>query len=814
MFRNYFKIALRNLARNKVFSFINIVGLAVGITCFALLALFIVDELGYDEFNEKADQIYRVYVSSNVGGKVSTNSKTAGAIGEILKKDFPEVIDFTRIGYHGNYVIRYKDNLSRESRIYTADSSFFEIFTLPMIYGNAKTALEKPNSIVITETMSKKYFGNENPVGKTFIVDDTSSFLVTGLMKDFPKKSHFSCSALLSLSTYPPEENQFILNLWYSTYMLVREGINPKTLEEKMKKTVVDYVGPQVKAILGVSIEELAKKGDYYSYKLQPLTSIHLRSSRDYGIDPNTEWSDERTSDITYIYIFSAIAAFILLIAIINFMNLATARSEKKAKEVGIRKTLGSSRYKLIGQFISEAILMCFLSVIIALVLLQFVIPVFNQFVKKELSLELFNNFYTIPILIVFTIIVGTLAGSYPAFYLSSFMPAHVMKSNSGKISRKKSLRSIMVVAQFAISITLIIGTIIIKNQLEYIQNKNLGFNKEHLVYIYNAKALNDKIEVFKNELKKNKNVVSITNTSQMFCGGIPGSGYFYDKKVGNDVVLGQYVDVDYDFLKTYNIELKQGRFFSRDFSTDSNAVLVNEAALKEFNTINPIGKSLVSVPDGNRRINFNIIGVIKDFNYESLHKKVRPLVLYLKPEHNPANVITVRVASNNIRNTIKYIENNWKSFSDNEQFVFNFVDENIARLYSNEERVETIVTVFSFLAIFIACLGLFGLSAFVTEKRIKEIGIRKVLGASVLEIVLLLSKEFTKWVLIANLIAWPISFYLMNSWLQNFAYRIEIGWVMFVGAGIIALIIAVATVSLQTIKAALANPVDSLKYE
>jgi putative ABC transport system permease protein len=814
MLKNYLKIAFRSMTGNKIFTFINIIGLAVGIACFITITIFILDEISYDKFHENADRIFRVYVDSNVGGKVSTNSKTAGAVGEILKKDFPEVANYTRIGYQGNHVLRYNDNISRESRIYTADSTYFEIFSFPLIYGNVKTALVRPNSIVLTETMAKKYFGNENPLGKTFLVDDTTTYMVTGLMKDFPKKSSFSCSALLSMSTFPPEKNQFILNLWYTTYVLLKEGTEPKLLEEKMKKTVIDYVGPQVQAILGVSIKELRKKGDYYAYKLQPFTSIYLHSVRDYGIDPNTEWSDEKTSDIDYVYIFSAIAIFILLIAVINFMNLATARSERKAKEVGIRKTLGSSRYKLIAQFITEAVFMCCLSVLLALILLQFVLPAFGHFIERDLSLGLLSNFYTIPLLIIFTIIVGTLAGSYPAFYLSSFMPAHVMKSYSGKGSRKKSLRSVMVIIQFTISITLIIGTIIIKEQLDFIQNKNLGFNKEHLLYIYNAKALKNDIEVFKNELMKNKNVVAFTNNSHMFCGGIPGSGYFYDKKAGDDVVSGQYVDVDYDFLKTYDIKLKQGRFFSREFPTDSNAVLVNEAAIKEFGATNPIGKSLISVPDGKRRVNFYIIGVVKDFNYESLHNKVRPLVLNLRSMRQPANVITVRIASNDMRSTIKYIENTWSSFTGNERFIYRFVEENIARLYSKEEEVGTLATIFSMLAIFIACLGLFGLAAFVTEQRIKEIGIRKVLGASATEIVMLLSIEFTKWVVIANLVAWPIAFYFIKNWLQNFAYKIDMPLGVFVLSGLIAMVIAIGTVSAQTIKAALSNPVKSLKYE
>ncbi len=833
MFLNYLHVAFRNIKKDKISSVINIAGLAVGITCFLTLSLFILDELSFDRFYKNSDRIYRVYIEQLISGKENNNSKTPGLLGPELARQFPEVQNFTRIGYFGQYLFRYKDKVFSQGNIYGVDSSFFDVFSLQFIQGNPKTALTKFNTLVLTETAAKKYFGDENPIGKTLIVeksykadylnqvenyhDKSENFLITGLIKDFPTNSHFSTEFLTSMSTY--EINRYWLDLWYSTYIVLREGTNPGDFEQKLEKVVDDNIGPLVESIAGISLKEFLATGNKYEYHLQPLNSIYLRSSRDYGIDMNTEWAQEKSSDIAYTYIFSAVALFILLIAIINFMNLATARSERRAKEVGIRKTLGSNKLNLILQFISEAIIMSGLSVLIALALLEIILPSFNNLVGKELGLNLFSSFYILPVLIGFILIIGILAGSYPAFYLSSFQPVDVLK-NVKKGSRKSYTRSALVIFQFAVSITLIIGTIIIKNQLDYIQNKNLGFNKEHLFSIMNANVLGSRTETFKQEILKNPKILSATNSSQMFRAGVPGSGYLFNKKTGTDPTVFQYVEADYDFLKTYQIKLKEGRFFSKDFSTDTTAVLINESAAKLFQESipsgdnNPVGKELTRIGREGWAKTFSIIGVIKDFNYESLHRKIRPLAIHLYPENQFANVFTIRIASSDIKNTLRYIEGTWKKFADNEGMWSRFVDENIARLYKTEENTSFVITVFSTLAIFIACLGLFGLAAFVTEQRTKEIGIRKVLGASVTEILLILSKEFAVWVLISNIIAWPIAYYIMKNWLENFAFRINIDFAAFIISGVIALIIALLTISLHAVKASLANPVNSLRNE
>jgi putative ABC transport system permease protein len=828
MFKNYLMIAVRNLLRFKTYSFINIFGLAVGITCFLILTLFILDELSYDKFNKNADQTYRVYVEQNINGIEGNNSKTPGLLGPILMQQLPETASFTRIGYFGQYRFRYKDNVFNEGNIYAVDSTFFDVFTLSFLEGDPETALVHPNSIVLTKTVAKKYFGDENPVGKTLIVeksypadyldreenyvDESKNFLVTGLIEDFPENSHFSCRLLTSISTY--EVNEYWLDLWYSTYVVLKKGTDPTAYEDKLKRIVEDKVGPVAESILGISIKEFRDAGNKYTYRLQPLTSIYLYSQKKYGLDLNTEWGDIKNSDITYVYIFSAVAIFILLIAVVNFMNLATARSDRRSKEVGIRKTLGSNKFRLIWQFIGEAILMSILAVIIALALLKIIMPSFNSLAGKELKLDMFGSLYTIPMLIVFVLLVGFLAGSYPALHLSSFSPIKVLKSNYSIGNRKNIVRSSLVIFQFAVSITLLIGTIVVKSQLDYIQKKNLGFNKEHLYCILNGNALRNRIEPFKEELLKNSNITGVTNTSQMFRAGIPGSGYLFNKKVGTDPIACQFIQVDYDFLKTYQIKLNEGRYFSKEFSSDTLSVLINETAARIFGDNEPVGRELTRIGRTEWYKTFKIIGVIKDFNYESLHYQVRPLILHLSPHSQAANVLTIRISSDNLKEAIGYINETWKTFTGGEGMYSRFVDENIARLYESEEKTGIIATVFSILAIFIASLGVFGLAALVTEQRTKEIGIRKVLGASVTEITLLLSREFAGWVLIASIIACPVAYFFMNKWLQDFAFRISIDWWIFVLAGSFALLIAIATVSSHAIKAAIANPVESLRYE
>jgi putative ABC transport system permease protein len=812
MFINYLKVAFRNLRRNKTNSIINVLGLAVGIACCVVISLYVQHELSYDRFYKNADSIYRVYIKSFINGQRISNCKTAAPLGNTLASDYPEVLTYSRIGFFGNHVLQYEDKVNRESHLYVADSNFFNVFSLPLVTGNPKTVLSQPNSIVMTKSTAHKYFGNENPVGKTLKANYQSPFTVTGVMEDFPNNSSFRCDILLSMSTYPTTQNNNWLDMSYTTYVVLNNGTDPVIFEKKLQKIAYDYVGPQVESVLGIPFREFLNKGNAWDFYLQPLTSIYLHSKSYYEIDSNTEWLDQSTSDIEYVYLFSAVAVFILLLAIINFVNLTTAISETRSKEVGIKKTLGSNRIELIKQFLVESIVVALLSILIAIGVAKITLPFFNQLAGKNLNLDLFGSLSTILGLLIFALVVGIISGSYPAFYLSSLRPVHLFRSGLEKINRKSTLRSGLVTVQFAVSIGLLIGTVIIRDQINFMHNRDLGFNKENLYAIKNFGVPEDRLHVFENELSKNPDIVSVTNSSVMFLPGIPGDGYFYDNGQIVNTISSQYMDVDYNFLKTFKVPLLRGRFFSEEFPSDTTSVVINEAMSKACGTEYPIGKDIIQRKTQTKA--YKIIGVIKNFNYQSLHEHVRPLVLFLNSVRQPASLVTVRISSANIKNTIAFINDAWKMSTGGENINSSFVNQDLARLYRFEERAKTVATVFSGLALAIACLGLFGLVSFVMEQRKKEVGIRKVLGASVFELLIMLSKEFTMLVLIANVIAWPVAYYCMDQWLKDFAYHININWWLFLIAGAAALFIALLTVSYQAIKAATANPVESLQYE
>ncbi|MDF7815994.1 ABC transporter permease [Runella sp. MFBS21] len=813
MIFNYLKIAWRSLKVNKLFSALNILGLSLGIICFLTLALFVLDELNYDSFHANADRICRVYVHSNINGQETNNSKSAAPLGASLLKDIPEVMSYTRIGYFGQHILQYSDKTFRERSIYTVDSTYFSVFSFPFVYGNPKTALNGPNQVVLTETTAAKYFGTVNPVGKTLLVDGNSSYLVTGVMKDFPEKSHFRCDFLLSMATYTKEANtDYWLGLDYTTYILLKAGVNVSQFETKLKQIITTYVKPQAEKLLGIPFDNFLARGNAYELKVQPLTSIYLYSQATYGIDTNTEWGAMKFGDITYVYIFGIVALFILLIAVINFMNLSTARSEKRAKEVGIKKTLGSDRKSIIQQFITESVLITFFAVVLALALLQITLPLFNLLIDRHLTLNLVENLYAVPALLLFTLAVGALAGSYPAFFLSSFKPIDIFLKTT--LKRKIGFRSALVVVQFSISAALIIGMIVVKSQLNHIQEQNLGFKKEYLLSIDNANALGKQISAFKQELLKSPHIEAATNSSLIFSSGVPGKGFLFDKKATTDPVLLQALDIDTDFLKTFGLQLKEGRFFSKDFPTDSAAIIINEAALKELPSRSVLNKTLTVINNQNQPETYTIIGVIKDFNYESLHREIRPLAFHLSAVRQASSLLTVRLRAGNPDAALAHLEKTWKLFAKGETCRYGFMDENLERLYATERKVNIIATLFSAWAIFIACLGLFGLAVLIAEQKTKEIGIRKVLGASLAELVFTISKPFLGWIVVANLIAWPITYFAMTNWLQHFAYRIEIRWWMFVIASFFTLLIAFATISSQSIKTALRNPVKALKSE
>jgi len=806
MFKNYVKVALRNLTRFKAYSVINITGLAVGMACCILILLYVFDELSYDRFHKNSDRIYRVAITGNLGGNDFTAAVSAPPLRNTLMNDYPEVVSATRVKNFGFPVLRYGDKVFSEERFFWVDSTFFDVFTVEFVKGNPKTALNLPESVVLTERMARKYFGNEDPIGKLINSDNRRDYKITGVVKEFPRNSHFHFDFLASLSSYAFVDQQGWLNNDQYTYFLLQDDYPVERFEEKLHKIVETYAWPVVERFLNVPAEELKKSGARYEYFLQPLTDIHLYSNLDAEVEPN--------GDITYVYIFSLIAAGILLIACINFTNLSTARSANRVKEVGVRKTLGSSRQQLIKQFLTESILMSFIAVVISLIIIEIALPFFGDLVDKQLSFGLFTNIYSVPLIIVFILLVGTLAGGYPAFYLSSFNPVKVLKKETGHSGKNPWLRNSLVVVQFAVSITLFIGTVIVYNQLDYISNKKLGFNKEQIVVVKKTDDIGRHMESFRNDLKSVPGVINASNSINIFGESIGNTPY---KLYGtNDNHLMNIMLADHNFASVYGIEMAKGRFYSEEYRSDTLSIVMNETAAREFGILDdPIGKQIVHAhEEGEDPPVYNLVGVMKDFHYQSLHRRIEPVIIRLFNANGFGRNVSVKVSPDNIDGKLEEIKNIWHKYAGNQAFEYVFFDEEFAKLYAAEKRTSTIVTIFSVLAILIACLGLLGLAAFTTEQRTKEVGIRKILGASVPGIVILLLKDFAKCVLISNLIAWPIAYFALKRWLEDFAYRIDIEIWVFVIASLAAILIAIFTVSYQSIKAAVANPVKSLRYE
>ncbi|HVO75020.1 MAG TPA: ABC transporter permease [Ignavibacteriaceae bacterium] len=802
MIKNYFKVAFRNLIKYRGYSFINILGLAIGITCCLLILLYVLDELSFDKYNEKYNRIYRVAVYGLLGTNEFNGAVSSAPLAETLLREYPEVEQATRIQTFGYPVIRYKDKVFSEEKFYWADSTFFNVFTAHFIKGDPRTALTEPNTVVITESMMKKYFGNEDPVGKTINSDKRKDYEVTAVIKDFPKNSHFHFDFIGSLSSYNDDQEWLSENVY--TYIVLREDVNPKEFEKKLDEVVKKYVAPKITEVIGIPFEELVSKGAKYYYYLQPLSDIHLNSNIEHEIEPN--------SSIIYIYIFSVIAASILAIACINFMNLTTARSSNRSKEIGIRKTLGSNRQQLIRQFLVETIIMSVIAIIISIILIELFLPSFNGLIDKNLMLNYFQNLYTLPLLVFLAVIVGIIAGIYPAFYLSSFNPIRIFRKEKIK-STKSWLRNTLVISQFSISIILFVGTIVVYTQLEYIMNKDLGYNKEQVLVIQKTDDIAAYKESFMEELRNIPGILSASNSHTIFGKELGSSAYQLSDGGERSNNLFWVINSDYFLAETYRIKMAEGRFYSKEFGTDSESIVINETAARALGLGgNAVGKEIY--PVGNHGLRKKIIGVMRDFHFESLHQKIKPLVINLFNANRFGRFVSVRLASGDYKGKIESIKELWHKYAGPQAFEYFFFDEEFAKTYRSEERTGTIAAVFSALAIFIACMGLLGLAAFTTEQRTKEVGIRKILGAGVGSIVILLSKEFAKWVLIANIIAWPIAYFIMRTWLNDFAYRISIPFWSFIIAGLSALIIALLTVSYQALKAAVINPVKSLRYE
>ena len=807
MIRNYIKVAFRNLWKNKGYSAINIIGLAAGLATCLLILLYVWDELSYDKFNEKADRIYRVDSDIKFGGTDMKLCVSSDPMGATLKRDYPQVEQFTRIyASEGSKLIKKGTEFINEPKIAYVDSTFFDVFTFPLVIGNPKTALNDPNTAVISTSGAKKYFGTEDVVGKIIETSEKVSYKITAVMKDMPSNSHFYFDILLSMDNVDYRFGNYLSHN-FTTYIVLQKGTDPAIFTGRFKDILAKYVLPQAQAFMNIkSMDEFEKTGNRLEYHLMPLKKIHLYSDRFPELSAN--------GDIQNVYIFSAVALFILLIACINFMNLSTARSSNRAKEVGIRKVLGTERKTLIGQFLTESTLVSFIALFIAIGITFFILPFFNDVANKKLQLANLFDTRFLPFLVLIPLAVGIIAGSYPAFYLSSFQPITVLKGKLASGFKKSSLRSTLVVIQFATTIILIISTIVVYSQLNFIQHRKLGFNKDQVLIIDNTYALGPQAESFKSEISRFSGVNSATMSSYLPVSNSSRSDNTYSREAVMDSKSGlnmQTWRIDEEYIKTMGMELVKGRNFSKTFGTDSNAIIINETTASLLGYDDPVGKNIYYSEDGSKTIPLNIIGMVKNFHFESLRQSVGPLCFRLEKSTGMA---IFKVNTKDVKSLVSRVETTWKKMAPGMPFSYRFLDEAFDSMYRSEQRIGKLAMAFAILAILIACMGLFGLATYAAEQRIKEIGIRKVLGASVNNIVEMLSKDFLILVLISSIIAFPLAWWAMHSWLQDFAYRINIPWWVFLAAGGIALFIALATISLQAIRAAVANPVKALRSE
>jgi putative ABC transport system permease protein len=815
MLRNYLKSAMRNLWKNKGFSTINILGLAIGLATCLLILIYVADELSYDRWNVNADRIYRVDNDAAFGGNTSSLAVAPAPAGPAILRDFPEVEKEVRFRNNGGRLVKKGSQNFTEESVIMADSTLFDVFPLPMIAGDPRTALREAHTIVITERMAAKYFDvtaatMSSVVGRTLTINDSIPYKVTGVIRNMPSNSHFQSDFFISLSE--SDEGKETGSAWLSnnfqTYLLLRKGADPAAVNAKLEGLVTRYVAPLIRQVIHLSLEDFRKSGNKFAFYLTPLTSIHLHSNKIAELGAN--------GSIQYVYIFSAIAVFILLIACVNFMNLSTARSANRAREVGIRKVLGSMRGGLISQFLFESVLVCLISLVLASGLAVLFLPVFNQLSGKEMSIAVFASPWILPEMLGLVVFVGILAGSYPAFFLSGFRPIEVLKGKVSAGMRTGWLRNSLVVFQFGVSIFLLVGTAVIYEQLRYIHTRDVGFKRAQAMMIDGTFALGDQAGSFQQQIRQLAGVEGVTMTGFVPTGYAGNSDVLFptpDMDIKKSIST-QVWPVDDQYIPVLGMKVIAGRNFSKNFPTDSSAVVINEAAARMLPKGTAIGTKLYEYQDllTKKVLQYHVIGVIRDFNFTTLREVVTPVTLYLGRDRGR---LSLRIkAGTDAHRLAGEIGGLWKTMAPSQPFSFTFMDDEFNNRYKSEERTGGISLAFSLLAIFIGCLGLFGLTAYAAEQRTREIGIRKVLGASVRGIIGLLSRDFLILVAISMVIAFPLSWWAMHHWLQDFAYRVSIGWEIFVIVGLLAIGIAVVTVSFQAIRAALTNPVKSLKSE
>ncbi len=813
--RNHFlKMAWRNLSKRKANTLINVFGLSTGMAVCILLLLFIRDEKSFDSFHENKDRVYRVVLERIYPGRSTFYSFIPASIGEAINTEFPEVKQSTRVFNNGggNTLIKIGDTLFEEKNVLLADSNFFSVFTAAPLAGNLTTALEKPNNIVLNETTAKKYFGGvQSAIGKTLKVEE-DPFTVSAIVKDWPSNSHMDFNVLISSNTFFQNAPKNYINFSAHTYLLLKENSSSSALESKLPLIIEKYVSGEIEKTFGQTFDQFKSAGNGYRYFLQPLPGIHLGSNLEGELKPN---GNERA-----VSVFLLIAIFILVIACINFINLSTARSAERAREVGIRKTFGSERRSLVTQFLVESIMISFISLLIALIMVLALMPLYNNLTDKHLSPAIIFSPLPVILMILMSLVIGLFAGIYPAFVLSSFKPIFVLKGRLQTGRHGIGLRNALVVFQFGISVILIICTLVVNQQMEYVTGNNLGYKKDLVLVVERTDLLRENRDAFKDEVLKIAGIKTISGNSSL-PGGNNYFGVSFQKQGTRDSYTGRGLLTDENYAQTLSLELVKGRYFSKSFSTDTLSLVLNESAVKAMGIEgDPIGARLTTndgpfnAPDGNQYV-YTVIGVVKDFHFQNLHEKIAPLFISHVRKLTPNDPsMAMKLDAANYQAAITGIEKSWKKFVGDIPFHYSFLDENVAAMYAAEATTRKIFTVFSVLAIIIACMGLLGLISYTIQLRIKEIGIRKVLGASVSQILWLLGRNFLRVIVIAGIVAIPVSLLLMTKWLQGFEYRVNISPWTFIFALLSAIVVAGITIGLQAIKAAWSNPVKSLRTE
>ncbi len=806
MFQNYLKVAFRSIWRHKFYSLINVLGLAVGLGACMLILIYVTDELSYDKYHTHADRIFRIDGDGKLGDQSIITAQAGAPVGPTALSEFPEVETYLRFRSHGSFLVKHENLHYQEEKLIFADSTFFKVFSIPLLEGDPATALARPNTIVISSDIARKYFGSTSPLGKTFVLDNKDNYQVSGIIGKIPSNTHFNFDFFMSMSSIDESRADQWGNMNFNTYITLKEGVDPQVFEKKLSSQFVEkYFAPEVEKYVGQTWDEFISGGNYFNFILTPVTKIHLYSDSDSELGIN--------SDINYVWIFGLIGVFILLLAGINFINISTARAATRSREIGVRKVVGAQRGNLIKQFLGEGLIVSLLSLFIAWGIVQLILPYFNTLAGKEMTLAQINTPKYLLASFLITSCTGLLAGIYPALFLSGFQPMTVLKNTLQHRGSKSYLRNGLVVFQFLITIFLICGTLFVQRQLSFIQNRKLGYEREHVIMLHDAYALGDNLKPFKERLRTVPQVESATISSYL---PVPSSNNNSSYFLGRNADLSKAVlinnwRVDHDYIQTMGMEVVSGRDFSPDFPLDSQAVLINESSAEFFQGEEPVGKVISAYDNNDSLIAYTIIGVIKDFHFQSLRERVAPLVLFLG---DSKGFMSIRLKTDDVASFIDVLQDNWKSMAPGQPFSYSFMDDRFMRMYQAEQRFGRIIGAFSLLAIFVACIGMVGLATFIAQQRTKEIGVRKVLGASVPGLISLLSKDFLRLVLIAFVLAVPIAWYVMNMWLDNFAYRIGIELWVFALSGAIAFIIAVLTVSFQSIRAALANPVESLRSE